>query len=235
MSRFRRNHNGNTEYKPYKYMSRHAKGWYKEKLQSYTEKNAGRTDPNVTSVSCAQSPAICPPNQVQGPEGRRGPVGARGPQGAQGPPGPIGPTGPPAPAVLPILAFQNASEQVVIPLDHTPVNVLSATLDAKTNQFVKVDATAQVNIEVNPLVPSFSMQLSINLQRNGIPIHTQIRESNLFYSGGQSILIPYTYVDEMSAGESLSYDLVFTVLHAKDVTQVDVTTRNFNVTGIPQI
>lgn len=38
MSRFRRNHNGNTEYKPYKYMSRHAKSWYKEKLNLIQKK-----------------------------------------------------------------------------------------------------------------------------------------------------------------------------------------------------
>ncbi|ANB82974.1 hypothetical protein A6R78_02820 [Bacillus velezensis] len=145
--------------------------------------------------------------------------------------GPTGATG--ATGSQPTVAFQNAVDQVVIPLDGTPTSVLTATITAVATQLVKIDTTIQLNITLNPLTPDFSLVLSLDLERNGIIISTETLELNLFYSAGQSIIIPHTFVDQVPASGITVYNMVLTVGNTNNVTQVDITNRALNATSFP--
>lgn len=214
--------------KPYKYMSRHMKRWY-EQLLCDNEQPEIVTKKQFPSLDENRS-ALCAP-QLRGPEGKRGPAGSRGPQGEAGPPGPPGPEGPPG--AVPVVAFQNNTEQMTIPLEGTPINVLSTVIDAPTDQLVKTDAVIQVNVELDPLASNFSLVLAVDLQRNGVSIQTQRQERNLFSSGGQIIGIPFTYIDEMAAGETAAYQLFLSVLSSNYVTQVTAENGSLIATGFP--
>ncbi|WP_250193229.1 hypothetical protein [Bacillus velezensis] len=133
----------------------------------------------------------------------------------------------------PTVAFQNAVDQVVIPLDGTPTSVLTATITAVATQLVKIDTTIQLNITLNPLTPDFSLVLSLDFERNGIIISTETLELNLFYSAGQSIIIPHTFVDQVPASGITVYNAVLTVGNTNNVTQVDITNRALNATSFP--
>ncbi|MBL4960715.1 hypothetical protein [Bacillus velezensis] len=223
--------------KPYKYMSRHMKHRYEqlpcelERPETGTEKRFPSSDENRS--------ALCVPG-LRGPEGKRGPAGSRGPQGEAGPPGPPGPEGPPGPpgpegppGAVPAVAFQNTADQMMIPLEGTPINVLSTVIAAPTDQLVKTDAVIQVNVELDPLASHFSLVLAVDLQRNGVSIQTQRQERNLFSSGGQIIGIPFTYIDEMKADETAAYQLYLSVLSSNLVTQVAAANRSLIATGFP--
>lgn len=217
--------------KPYKYMSRHMKRRYEqlpcelESPETGTEKRFPSSDENRS--------ALCVPG-LRGPEGKRGPAGSRGPQGEAGPPGPPGPPGPEGPpGAVPAVAFQNTTELMTIPLEGTPINVLSAVIAAPTDQLVKTDAVIQVNVELDPLASHFSLVLAVELQRNGVSIQTQRQERNLFSSGGQIIGIPFTYIDEMKADETAAYQLYLSVLSSNYVTQVAAANRSLIATGFP--
>ncbi|MGF9784658.1 collagen-like protein [Bacillus velezensis] len=205
--------------KPYKYMSRHMKRRYEqlprehERPETGTEKRFPSSDENRS--------ALCVPG-LRGPEGKRGPAGSRGPQGEAGPPG-----------AVPAVAFQNTADQMMIPLEGTPINVLSAVIAAPTDQLVKTDAVIQVNVELDPLASHFSLVLAVDLQRNGVSIQTQRQERNLFSSGGQIIGIPFTYIDEMKADETAAYQLYLSVLSSNYVTQVAAANRSLIATGFP--
>ncbi|QEY88924.1 Flagellar hook-length control protein FliK [Bacillus amyloliquefaciens] len=168
------------------------------------------------------------PTGVTGATGPTGATGATGPTGATGATGPTGATG-----SQPTVAFQNAVDQVVIPLDGTPTSVLTATITAVATQLVKIDTTIQLNITLNPLTPDFSLVLSLDFERNGIIISTETLELNLFYSAGQSIIIPHTFVDQVPASGITVYNAVLTVGNTNNVTQVDITNRALNATSFP--
>lgn len=214
--------------KPYKYMSRHMKRRYEqlpcelERPETGAEKRFPSSDENRS--------ALCVPG-LRGPEGKRGPAVSRGPQGEAGPPGPPGPEGPPG--AVPAVAFQNTADQMMIPLEGTPINVLSTVIAAPTDQLVKTDAVIQVNVELDPLASHFSLVLAVDLQRNGVSIQTQRQERNLFSSGGQIIGIPFTYIDEMKADETAAYQLYLSVLSSNLVTQVAAANRSLIATGFP--
>ncbi|MFP6326045.1 MULTISPECIES: hypothetical protein [Bacillus amyloliquefaciens group] len=232
--------------KPYKYMSRHMKRRYEqlpcelESPETGTEKRFPSSDENRS--------ALCVPG-LRGPEGKRGPAGSRGPQGEAGPPGPPGPEGPPGPpgpegppgppgpegppGAVPAVAFQNTADLMTLPLEGTPINVLSTVIAAPTDQLVKTDAVIQVNVELDPLASHFSLVLAVELQRNGVTIQTQRQERNLFSSGGQIIGIPFTYIDEMKADETAAYQLYLSVLSSNYVTQVAAANRSLIATGFP--
>ncbi len=143
-------------------------------------------------------------------------------------PGPEGP-----PGAVPAVAFQNTADQMMIPLEGTPINVLSTVIAAPTDQLVKTDAVIQVNVELDPLASHFSLVLAVDLQRNGVSIQTQRQERNLFSSGGQIIGIPFTYIDEMKADETAAYQLYLSVLSSNLVTQVAAANRSLIATGFP--
>ncbi|NRR40337.1 collagen-like protein [Bacillus velezensis] len=168
------------------------------------------------------------PTGVTGDTGPTGATGDTGPTGATGATGPTGATG-----SQPTVAFQNAVDQVVIPLDGTPTSVLTATITAVATQLVKIDTTIQLNITLNPLTPDFSLVLSLDFERNGIIISTETLELNLFYSAGQSIIIPHTFVDQVPASGITVYNAVLTVGNTNNVTQVDITNRALNATSFP--
>lgn len=193
--------------KPYKYMSRHMKRRY-EQLPCELESPETGTEKRFPSSDENRS-ALCVP----------------------GPPGPPGPEGPPG--AVPAVAFQNTAELMTIPLEGTPINVLSAVIAAPTDQLVKTDAVIQVNVELDPLASHFSLVLAVNLQRNGVSIQTQRQERNLFSSGGQIIGIPFTYIDEMKADETAAYQLYLSVLSSNYVTQVAAANRSLIATGFP--
>ncbi|MED5050218.1 hypothetical protein P9873_20815, partial [Bacillus siamensis] len=151
--------------------------------------------------------------------------------GPPGPPGPPGPEGPPG--AVPVVAFQNTIEQMTIPLEGTPINVLSTVVDAPTDQLVKTDAVIQVNVELDLLASNFSLDLAVDLQRNGISIQTLRQELNLFSSGRQILGIPFTYIEEMTAGETAAYQLFLSVLSSNHVTQVTAANRSLIATGLP--
>ncbi|WP_438421410.1 hypothetical protein [Bacillus siamensis] len=217
--------------KPYKYMSRHMKRWYEQLLYD-NEKTEIVTEKQFPSLDENRS-ALCVP-QMRGPEGKRGPAGSRGPQGEAGPPGPPGPPGPEGPpGAVPAVAFQNTTEQMTIPLEGTPINVLSTVVDAPTDQLVKTDAVIQVNVELDLLASNFSLDLAVDLQRNGVSIQTLRQELNLFSSGGQILGIPFTYIEEMTAGETAAYQLFLSVLSSNHVTQVTAANRSLIATGFP--
>ncbi|QEK96387.1 collagen-like protein [Bacillus amyloliquefaciens] len=172
-----------------------------------------------------------------GPTGATGATGATGSTGVTGDTGPTGATGDTGPTGAtgsqPTVAFQNAVDQVVIPLDGTPTSVLTATITAVATQLVKIDTTIQLNITLNPLTPDFSLVLSLDFERNGIIISTETLELNLFYSAGQSIIIPHTFVDQVPASGITVYNAVLTVGNTNNVTQVDITNRALNATSFP--
>ncbi|MFU1721281.1 NTTRR-F1 domain [Bacillus velezensis] len=172
-----------------------------------------------------------------GPTGATGATGATGSTGVTGDIGPTGATGDTGPTGAtgsqPTVAFQNAVDQVVIPLDGTPTSVLTATITAVATQLVKIDTTIQLNITLNPLTPDFSLVLSLDFERNGIIISTETLELNLFYSAGQSIIIPHTFVDQVPASGITVYNAVLTVGNTNNVTQVDITNRALNATSFP--
>ncbi|QDF55116.1 NTTRR-F1 domain [Bacillus velezensis] len=165
---------------------------------------------------------------ITGPTGATGATGSTGATGITGPTGATGATG-----SQPTVAFQNAVDQVVIPLEGTPTSVLTATITAVATQLVKIDTTIQLNITLNPLTPDFSLVLSLDLERNGIIISTETLELNLFYSAGQSIIIPHTFVDQVPASGITVYNMVLTVGNTNNVTQVDITNRALNATSFP--
>ncbi|CDG25025.1 Collagen like triple helix protein with GXT repeats [Bacillus velezensis UCMB5113] len=165
---------------------------------------------------------------ITGPTGVTGDTGSTGATGITGPTGATGATG-----SQPTVAFQNAVDQVVIPLEGTPTSVLTATITAVATQLVKIDTTIQLNITLNPLTPDFSLVLSLDLERNGIIISTETLELNLFYSAGQSIIIPHTFVDQVPASGITVYNMVLTVGNTNNVTQVDITNRALNATSFP--
>ncbi|MEH7103006.1 NTTRR-F1 domain [Bacillus velezensis] len=171
------------------------------------------------------------PTGATGATGSTGVTGDTGSTGATGITGPTGATG--ATGSQPTVAFQNAVDQVVIPLDGTPTSVLTATITAVATQLVKIDTTIQLNITLNPLTPDFSLVLSLDLERNGIIISTETLELNLFYSAGQSIIIPHTFVDQVPASGITVYNMVLTVGNTNNVTQVDITNRALNATSFP--
>ncbi|WP_307772236.1 NTTRR-F1 domain [Bacillus velezensis] len=171
------------------------------------------------------------PTGATGATGSTGVTGDTGPTGATGITGPTGATG--ATGSQPTVAFQNAVDQVVIPLEGTPTSVLTATITAVATQLVKIDTTIQLNITLNPLTPDFSLVLSLDLERNGIIISTETLELNLFYSAGQSIIIPHTFVDQVPASGITVYNMVLTVGNTNNVTQVDITNRALNATSFP--
>lgn len=163
--------------KPYKYMSRHMKRRYEqlpcelERPETGTEKRFPSSDENRS--------ALCVPG-LRGPEGKRGPAGSRGPQGEAGPPGPPGPEGPPG--AVPAVAFQNTADQMMIPLEGTPINVLSTVISAPTDQLVKTDAVIQVNVELDPLGVSFLIGLSCRSAKKWrIDTNTETRAEPLFF------------------------------------------------------
>ncbi|PRS84424.1 collagen-like protein [Bacillus velezensis] len=174
---------------------------------------------------------ITGPTGATGATGSTGVTGDTGSTGATGITGPTGATG--ATGSQPTVAFQNAVDQVVIPLDGTPTSVLTATITAVATQLVKIDTTIQLNITLNPLTPDFSLVLSLDLERNGIIISTETLELNLFYSAGQSIIIPHTFVDQVPASGITVYNMVLTVGNTNNVTQVDITNRALNATSFP--
>lgn len=184
-----------------------------ESPETGTEKRFPSSDENRS--------ALCVPG-LRGPEGKRGPAGSRGPQGEAGPPG-----------AVPAVAFQNTADLMTLPLEGTPINVLSAVIAAPTDQLVKTDAVIQVNVELDPLASHFSLVLAVELQRNGVTIQTQRQERNLFSSGGQIIGIPFTYIDEMKADETAAYQLYLSVLSSNYVTQVGAANRSLIATGFP--
>ncbi len=200
--------------KPYKYMSRHMKHRYEqlpcehERPETGTEKRFPSSDENRS--------ALCVPGP-RGPEGKEDPPApaVRKGGGSARSPGPEGP-----PGAVPAVAFQNTADQMMIPLEGTPINVLSAVIAAPTDQLVKTDAVIQVNVELDPLASHFSLVLALESQRNGVSIQTQRQERNLFSSGGQIIGIPFTYIDEMKADETAAYQLYLSVLSSNYVTQV---------------
>lgn len=122
---------------------------------------------------------------------------------------------------------------MTIPLEGTPINVLSTVIAAPTDQLVKTDAVIQVNVELDPLASHFSLVLAVELQRNGVSIQTQRQERNLFSSGGQIIGIPFTYIDGMMADETAAYQLYLSVLSSNYVTQVAAANRSLIATGFP--
>ncbi|AKL75363.1 GXT repeat-containing collagen-like protein [Bacillus velezensis] len=174
---------------------------------------------------------ITGPTGATGATGSTGVTGDTGSTGATGITGPTGATG--ATGSQPTVAFQNAVDQVVIPLEGTPTSVLTATITAVATQLVKIDTTIQLNITLNPLTPDFSLVLSLDLERNGIIISTETLELNLFYSAGQSIIIPHTFVDQVPASGITVYNMVLTVGNTNNVTQVDITNRALNATSFP--
>ncbi len=137
------------------------------------------------------------------------------------------------PGAVPAVAFQNTADLMTLPLEGTPINVLSAVIAAPTDQLVKTDAVIQVNVELDPLASHFSLVLAVELQRNGVTIQTQRQERNLFSSGGQIIGIPFTYIDEMKADETAAYQLYLSVLSSNYVTQVAAANRSLIATGFP--
>ncbi|WP_432681316.1 NTTRR-F1 domain [Bacillus velezensis] len=168
------------------------------------------------------------PTGATGDTGPTGATGATGPTGATGITGPTGATG-----SQPTVAFQNAVDQVVIPLDGTPASVLAGTITAVATQLVKIDTTIQLNISLDPLTPDFSLLLTFDLERNGTIISTETLELNLFYSAGQSIIIPHTFVDQVPDSGITVYNVVLTVGNTINVTQVDITNRALNATSFP--
>ncbi len=213
----------------YKCMSRHVKSWYKEHSRRCNEKisdGCSHIESDKTPSFAEKYPALCSPNSVQGPPGKRGPAGL---PGSQGPPGPTGPPGPPG--GIPILAFQQAADAAVIPLDGSPANILSGTVIAAASQLIKVDSAVQLNISNEPLSPDFSLKLILTLKRDGITVNTETLELNLFYSGGQSLIIPLTFVDQAPSAGAITYDVVLTVADSVNVTGVNVTNRTINMIG----
>ncbi|WP_045507816.1 hypothetical protein P5487_003735 [Bacillus amyloliquefaciens] len=122
---------------------------------------------------------------------------------------------------------------MVIPLDGTPASVLAGTITAVATQLVKIDTTIQLNISLDPLTPDFSLLLTFDLERNGTIISTETLELNLFYSAGQSIIIPHTFVDQVPASGITVYNAILTVGNTNNVTQVDITNRALNATSFP--
>ncbi|QDF55115.1 hypothetical protein D073_0733 [Bacillus velezensis] len=156
----------------------------------------------------------------------RGREGRQGFRALKAPPGPPGP-----PGGIPILAFQQAADAAVIPLDGSPANILSGTVIAAASQLIKVDSTVQLNISHEPLSPDFSLKLILSLKRDGITVSSETLELNLFYSGGQSLIIPLTFVDQAPYAGAITYDVVLTVAGSVNVTGVNVTNRAINMIG----
>ncbi|WP_424161678.1 hypothetical protein ACPA1T_16940 [Bacillus amyloliquefaciens] len=96
---------------------------------------------------------------------------------------------------------------------------------------IKVDSTVQLNISHEPLSPDFSLKLILTLKRDGITVNTETLELNLFYSGGQSLIIPLTFVDQAPSAGAITYDVVLTVADSVNVTGVNVTNRTINMIG----
>lgn len=205
--------------------------------QILISKTAGSSNTPVVLIDDVAFVEVTGITGTTGPTGATGATGSTGVTGDTGPTGPTGITGPTgatgATGSQPTVAFQNAVDQVVIPLDGTPTSVLTATITAVATQLVKIDTTIQLNITLNPLTPDFSLVLSLDLERNGIIISTETLELNLFYSAGQSIIIPHTFVDQVPASGITVYNMVLTVGNTNNVTQVDITNRALNATSFP--
>ncbi|MCP6684056.1 hypothetical protein [Bacillus nakamurai] len=132
---------------------------------------------------------------------------------------------------MPILTFQQAADAAAIPLDGSPVNILSGTVTAAVSQLIKIDSTVQINISLEPLSPDFSLELILMLKRDGITVSTETLELNLYYSGEQSLIIPLTFVDQAPSAGAITYDIVLTIAGSVNVTDVNVTNRAINMIG----